>query len=648
MSVKQEIEKLRTEIHQFNHEYYMLDMPRVSDAVYDTRFRRLRELEDANPEFKCRTSPTVNVGAKLSSTFAPVKHGSPLLSLDNAMNYEDYVRMVKPMENYTVCLEPKLDGLALVVTYIAGKLQVAATRGDGSTGENVTANAVGIDNLPKTLRGLSPSIEVRGEVVMPIEGFNEYNKHAKRPFINPRNAAAGSLRHSDPRESAARPLKFIAYSATLIDGSQLAETQYDTLQLLATLGFETADIAVCKPEAIQGHHEDLMAGRNSLPYAIDGMVVKVNDFSIQEKLGSNRRVPLWAFAYKFPADEGETVLRDIIIQVGRTGAITPVAILEPVFVGGVTISRCTLHNLDEVDRLDIRIGDTVVLQRAGDVIPKIVSVDTSRRPSQTVPFTAATRCPVCNSQIVKVGDEVVVRCSGGWNCSAQRIGLLTHFVSRKSFDIDDIGKVMCTHLVEAGIVECPADLYKLTIEDFSEINVSKLVAEKVLRNIEAKRVMSFAKVLYSLGIPVIGETNSEKLAEIYPDVDSLYKAKVEDLAKIVGIGEITAKDIIDSLHTPASKMMLTRILEQVTIHKPPAKLSDSLQGKVYAVTGSFEGYPRATIKAAIKTRGGKVSSSVSKRVTGVLVGTNPGSTLADAESLGLPILGQEDLVELLK
>ncbi|MCP4000230.1 MAG: NAD-dependent DNA ligase LigA [Gammaproteobacteria bacterium] len=667
--------ELRTQIRHHNRRYYELDDPEIPDIEYDRLFLQLRELEAEFPELLTEDSPTQMVGGAAQKQFAPVKHSIAMLSLDNAFSDEqlgafnqrvlDRLQQTEPV-HYSV--EPKLDGMAISIRYEAGKLVVAATRGDGRTGEDVTHNVLTINSLPKILKGTTvPSLlEVRGEVFMPSAGFEALNKMARqrgeKTFANPRNATAGSLRQLDSTVAAERPLDIFIYGVGAYEGIELPGSHSDVLLVLADLGFPVCpeNKVVSGVEECLDYYQQIGARRSQLDYEIDGVVYKVNDLAQQAELGFVARAPRWAIAHKFPAQEELTRVMNVDWQVGRTGAVTPVARLEPVFVGGVTVSNATLHNMDELERKDVRVGDTVIVRRAGDVIPEVVSVVKEKRLKAARRVKLPVHCPVCGSDISRPEGEAVARCSGGLFCSAQRKEAIKHFVSRRALDIEGLGSKLIDQLVDSGAIETPADIFNKHRVNAESLAGLERMAEKsalnIMQSIEASRDVSFGRFLYALGIREVGEATAENLAVVFGGLGSLEAAAqdVESLQAVPDIGPVVAAYIgafFSQEHNLEVIAQLTgvgglRLQETSPAISDPAELL--LTGKTFVVTGTLQSMTRDGAKDRIRQLGGKITASVSKNTNFVVHGDAPGSKFAKAQKLGISLLDEAAFLKLLE
>lgn len=664
---------LRKELADHSYRYYVLDDPTVPDAAYDRLFRELQELEAEDPGLVVPDSPTQRVGAPPAAGFAEVRHGVAMLSLDNAFSEDEFrafdQRARERLEteaDLQYSAEPKLDGAAISLTYEQGHLVKAATRGDGTVGEDVTHNVRTIRSVPLRLRGKAPpdTVEIRGEIIMPLDGFRQLNEAASKTgeklFVNPRNAAAGSLRQLDPSLTATRPLALFAYGVGAISGGGLPGTHSALLARLRQWGLPVAGEAavVTGVAGCIAYHAKMLERRSRLRYGIDGVVFKVDDLALQAQLGTVARAPRWAIAYKFPAEEQMTKVEAIEFQVGRTGVLTPVARLEPVFVGGVTVSNATLHNLGEVHRKDVRVGDTVIIRRAGDVIPEVVGVVTDRRPARTAPVATPSQCPICGSAVAVVEDEAAIRCTGGLVCPAQRKQSLLHFVSRRALDIDGLGSQLIEQLIDPArdggpLVSDPGDIYRLSpeqligLERMAERSVTKLLAA-----IGKSKATTLARFLYALGIPEVGEATARNLSAQFRSLDSLMDATEEQLMAVEDVGPTMAGHIRRFFAEPHNRQVI-RQLRQAGVHweesietAPGGEMP--LQGKTFVVTGTLDSMGRDEVETRIRELGGKATGSVTKKTDFVVVGENPGSKLTKARSLGVTILDEEAFRKLLE
>jgi len=666
-AVRHEAERLCAEIQHHNHCYYVLDQPEISDADYDRLLRRLQELEEQYPELVTPESPTQRVGAEPVEAFGTVRHSIPMLSLGNALDEAEfrewYQRAADGLdgEPFEMVAEPKLDGLAVELVYEDGRFVLGSTRGDGVTGEDVTQNLRTIRSIPLRLRSASrrppARLEARGEVYMDRDRFVELNERreeaGEQPFANPRNAAAGSLRQLDPGITASRPLRIFLYGLGEVEGVEL-ESHTDELRLLADLGLPTAEHRICTTvEEVQAFWDEMNARRETLSFEIDGIVLKINSLAQQKRLGVRSRSPRWAIAYKFPARQATTVVRDIEVQVGRTGALTPVARLEPVRVGGVEVSNATLHNQDEIDRKDVRIGDTVVIQRAGDVIPEVVSVVKDRRTGDERAFQMPGTCPVCGSEVERPEGEVVARCIN-FACPAQVKGRIEHFASRGAMDIEGLGTKLVDQLVEKGLVSSPADLYFLTHGQLAGLErMAEKSAQNLLDALEASKGRSLARCIYALGIRHVGEHVAEVLAEGFGSIDALMGADYDLLEATYEIGPIVARSVRDFFDNPENVAAIER-LRQGGVQFPPVERREPVEegetlfaGRTFVFTGALS-MPRAEAEALVKERGGRAASSVSKKTDYVVAGEKAGSKLAKAEKLGIMVLTEEEFKAMLE
>lgn len=664
MSLQQQIDTLRQDLRRYEYEYHVLDNPTIPDAEYDRLFHQLKALEAAHPELITADSPTQRVGAKPLSGFAQIRHEIPMLSLDNAFSDEEFYAFVKRIEDrlirlpepLTFCCEPKLDGLAVSILYVNGVLTQAATRGDGTTGEDITANIRTIRNIPLQLLMDNPParLEVRGEVFMPHAGFERLNQQAlekgEKTFANPRNAAAGSLRQLDPKITSKRPLVLNAYGIGIAEGIDLPNTHYDRLQWLKSIGIPVnPEIRLCNgTDEVLDFYRDIQNKRSSLGYDIDGTVLKINDIALQEKLGFISKAPRWAIAYKFPAQEELTRLNDVEFQVGRTGAITPVAKLEPVFVAGVTVSNATLHNGDEIERLDIAIGDTVVIRRAGDVIPQIIGVLHDRRPADARPIVFPETCPVCDSAIVRIEGEAVARCTGGLFCAAQRKEALKHFVSRKAMDIDGVGGKLIEQLVDRELIHTPADLFKLDLTTLTRLErMGAKSAENALTSLEKAKHTTLARFIFALGIREVGEATALNLANHFKTLEALQNADLEALQQVPDVGEVVANRILAFWHEPHNVAVVNDLIAQ-GVHWETVETKEvtenRFKGKTVVLTGTLTQMGRNEAKALLQDMGAKVSGSVSAKTDFVIAGDAAGSKLTKAQELGVTVLTEEEFL----
>jgi DNA ligase (NAD+) len=659
------IEQLRQQIAHHNYLYHVRDAPELSDAAYDDLLKELRALEAAHPELVTPDSPTQRVGAAASAAFAPVVHGQPMLSLENAFDAEDVAafdaraRQAAGDQPVEYVAEPKLDGLAVSLVYEKGRLARAATRGDGATGEDITANIRTIAAVPLELRGKAPRhIEVRGEVFMPLAGFARLNAEQQvrnqKLFVNPRNAAAGALRQIDPRVTASRPLELYFFGVGLIEGYAAPGRYSELLEQLRDWGLRTSALAqqVAGLDGLLGYYERLQAMRPRLEYQIDGVVYKVDDRALQERLGHVSRAPRWAVAHKFPPEEARTVLRDVEFQVGRTGALTPVARLQPVLVGGATVSNATLHNMDEIGRKDVRIGDTVVVRRAGDVIPELARVVPELRPRGARRIRLPERCPVCDSPVEQVEDQAVARCTGALRCQAQRHEALRHFASRRAMNIEGLGDERIAQLIERDLVQSPADLYTLGVVTLAELDrMGGKSARNLHEAIAGSRHTTLPRFLFALGIRDVGEATAAALARQFAGLDALRAADVEALQATPDVGPVVAARVAAFFADHGNNQVVDALLQQgVTWPAMPALAAKGqpLAGKTVVLTGTLEDRTREEAKEQLEALGAKVSSSVSQKTDYVIAGADAGSKLAKARELGVAVLDGAGLAQLLE
>ncbi|GHX38149.1 DNA ligase (NAD(+)) LigA [Vibrio cholerae] len=667
-NVEQKLTELRQILHEHGVRYYVEDAPTIPDAEYDRLMRELLELEAAHPELMSSDSPSLRVGGRPLDAFESVVHEIPMLSLDNAFDDSElesfYRRMtdrLPAVQHSAFCCEPKLDGLAVSLLYENGVLTRAATRGDGTTGENITENVRTIKAIPLRLQGADfpTRLEVRGEVFMPKAGFEALNaralKKGEKQFVNPRNAAAGSLRQLDSKITAQRPLAFYAYSVGVIEGRELATSHYQRFLQLKGWGLPICPETklVTSLTEVKAFYQDILQRRQSLVYEIDGVVIKVDDIQLQERLGFVARAPRWAIAYKFPAQEELTLLNDVEFQVGRTGAITPVAKLEPVFVGGVTVSNATLHNADEIERLGVMVGDTVVIRRAGDVIPQIVSVVLERRPENAKPIVFPTRCPVCQSDVERVEGEAVARCSGGLICQAQRKEALKHFVSRKAMDVEGLGDKVIEQLVDREMVSTPADLFRLRAGELTILErMGPKSAQNVIDALNKAKQTTLPKFLYALGIREVGEATALNLAQHFLSLEAIQQASLEQFIEVPDVGVVVASHLQAFFAQDRNQQVINELLEQgitwPALTAAPVAVDSALAGKVVVLTGSFTQLSRNDAKAALQALGAKVTGSVSKNTDMVFAGEAAGSKLAKAAELGIQVFDEQALIEFLK
>lgn len=656
----EQYDALKQTIHQHNVAYYVEDAPQIPDVEYDRLMQQLLEIEAAHPEWIGPDSPSQRVGAAPLSAFEPVEHLQPMLSLGNAFSDDELIDFdqrikdrLKSTASITYCCEPKFDGLAVSLLYRNGLFERAATRGDGSTGEDITQNVRTIKNVPLKLVGHCPDLlEVRGEIYMPHSGFEQLNSEARaagqKVFVNPRNAAAGSLRQLDSAITAVRPLVFNAYSVGVVEG-ELPATHFGVLTFLKDKGFVVSRYAQ-QVQGIEGcldYYQQMAAIRDQLPFDIDGLVYKVDDLELQRRLGFVARAPRYAIARKFPAQEEMTLLKAVEFQVGRTGAVTPVARLEPVFVGGVTVSNATLHNKDEIERLGVHIGDTVVIRRAGDVIPQVVSVIAERRPSDAMPIVYPSQCPVCDADLEQTEGEAAVRCSAGLACSAQVKEAIKHFASRKAMDIDGLGDKLVELLVDEGLVKTVADLYRL--EDWQLASLPRMAdksAQNLVAALAASKTTTLARFLFALGIREVGQATAATLAQSLKTLDAIMAASAAELEELPDIGPVVASHIALFFEQP-NNVELIRQLQEVGVHWPAVVIAGNrpLEGQTIVLTGTLETMGRSEAKERLQALGAKVAGSVSAKTHKVVAGAKAGSKLAKAQELGIAVLDEQEFAK---
>ena len=661
------IARLRGDIVFHQHCYFVLDDPVIPDTEFDRLFQQLIELEKQYPSLIVSDSPTQRVGARPVLEFKNARHSIPMLSLENAFDEQQVINFERRIHNrlgdssaVRYSAEPKLDGVAISIRYRQGKLVLAATRGDGSVGEDVTHNVRTIGAVPLRLRdGPYPDdLEVRGEIFMPKSGFEELNERARaageKTFANPRNAAAGSLRQLDPKVTAQRPLSMFVYAANVADAGQLPACHSQTLLRLRDWGFKLSkENAVV--EGVQGciaFYNKIRALRDALPYDIDGVVYKVDDYELQSIIGNVSRAPRWAIAHKFPAQEELTRVNAIEFQIGRTGAVTPVARLEPVSVGGVTVSNATLHNIDELHRKDVRVGDTAIVRRAGDVIPEIVGVVKQRRRKGARIVRLPSKCPICGSDVIQPEGEAVARCTGGLTCTAQTKETLKHFVSRRGLDVEGLGAKLIDQLVDRGIVKNPADLFGLDQAKLQSLDrMGERSADNLVNALGASKETTLARFLYALGIREVGEATALNLANYFRDLNVLVKASAEELQKVPDVGPIVAQHIAGFFNQLHNRDVIQQLVKKRGIHwpKPEASIqSDTLiSGKTFVLTGTLTGMTRTEAKARIQSLGGKVTAAISSKTDYVVYGKNPGSKFDKAQNLGIKTIDENGLSDLL-
>ena len=667
--VRAEYEQLKDELNQHNHSYYVLDEPTIPDSEYDRSMRRLQEIEQQYPELLSDDSPSQRVGGAPLPSFSQVSHAVPMLSLDNAFSDEEleaFDRRISDRLNYKtdqqidyVC-EPKLDGVAVSLLYRDRLLVRGATRGDGKVGEDITANVRTINSIPLKLSGagIPELLEVRGEIYLPRSGFDKINAVAMakgdKPFVNPRNAAAGSLRQLDSKITASRPLEMCAYSVGQFQGGETPDSHLNMLKALVGWGFKinTYVEAVQGIAACEAYYERMQERRDQLPYDIDGIVYKVNDLLLQQRLGFVAKAPRWAIARKFPAQEEMTQLLDVEFQVGRTGALTPVARLAPVFVGGVTVSNATLHNGDEIARLGLCIGDTVIIRRAGDVIPKVAAVVLDRRPADAKPILFPENCPVCQSPVRRIEGEAVARCSGGLFCGAQSKEAIKHFASRKAMDIDGLGDKLVELLVDRGLIYSPADLYELTAAKIADLDrMGEKSAQNLIDAIAASRQTTLGKFLFALGIREVGEATGQTLARNFGSLEAIIEADQDALLEVDDIGPVVAYYIRDFFRNPDNLSIINALRESGVSWDDidiSAQDSQPLKGQTWVLTGGMEIMSRAEAKDRLQELGAKVAGSVSAKTSQVVAGPGAGSKLTKAQSLDIPVLDEQQFLAFLE
>ena len=662
-AIGKRVEKLREEIEYHNYRYYILDQPEISDAQYDRLMKELEKLEEQYPELRSPNSPTQRVGAHPLEEFEIVRHTIPMLSLANAFDESearDFDKRVKKFlgtsEDIEYAAEPKFDGLAVELVYERGQFVVGSTRGDGINGENITQNLRTMRTVPLQLIQKEISapqrLEVRGEAIMQVEKFKELNRKREEMgepfFANPRNAAAGSIRQLNPKITAERPLEIYFYALGEVIGRTF-KTQWEVLKTLPKWGLRTNPyVRKCKNiDEVLDYYREMNEKRETLPYEIDGTVIKVNRFDLQARLGEIARSPRWALAFKFPPKQETTKILDIIVQVGRTGALTPVAVMEPVRVGGVEVSRATLHNQDEIDKKDVRVGDTVVIQRAGDVIPEVVQVITSKRKATEKKFKMPSKCPVCGAEVVK--EEAIHRCIG-LDCPAQLKGRIKHFASKRAMDIDGLGVKLIDQLVDKGLVKDVADIYYVSKQQLIELErMADKSAQNIIDAIEKSKTKPLSKFLYALGIRHVGETTAEDLARSFPRLDDFFHLSEEDLMEVEGIGPEVAASVVQFFRDKKNKESIERLRKAgVKVTEPTGKEKGKLVGKTFVFTGALKTFQREEARNLVESLGGMTASSISKKVDYVVVGEDPGSKSDKAKELGIKTLTEEEFKKMIK
>jgi len=661
-AIRKRVDRLREEIEYHNYRYYILDQPEISDAEYDRLMRELEKLEEQSPELRSPNSPTQRVGASPLEEFEIVRHTLPMLSLANAFDESEAREFDKRVKKFLgtsdaieYVAEPKFDGLAIELVYEAGQFVVGSTRGDGINGENITQNLRTIKTIPlQLIRKEMPvpeRLEVRGEVIMQLKKFKELNRkreeRGESPFANPRNAAAGSVRQLDPKITVERPLEIYFYALGEVRGRTF-KTQWDVLKTLPKWGLRTnPHVRKCKDiDEVLDYYHEMNEKRETLPYEIDGTVVKVNSFDLQTRLGEIARSPRWALAFKFQPKQETTKILDIRVQVGRTGALTPVAVMEPVKVGGVEVSRATLHNQDEIDRLDVRIGDTVVIQRAGDVIPEVVQVVTSKRTGEEKAFEMPSKCPVCGAEVVK--EEAIHRCIG-LDCPAQLKGRIRHFASKRAMDIDGLGVKLIDQLVDKDLVRDVADIYYINKEQLIELErMAEKSAQNIINAVEKSKTKPLSKFLYALGIRNVGETTAEDLASHFPRLDKFFDLSEDDLMEVQGIGPEVAASVHRFFGDKKNRESIDLLKKAgVKVIEPKAKEKGKLAGKAFVFTGALKNFARDEARTLVESMGATTTSTVSKKVDYVVVGEDPGSKLDKAKELGIKTLTEEEFKKMI-
>jgi len=660
---RQEIERLRSLINHHNHRYYVLDRPEISDAEYDSLMRRLQELEAEHPDLLTPDSPTQRVGAAPLEEFGTIEHRLPLLSLGNVFSNEELlawhkrVLNLRGQQDFDFVCEIKMDGLAVALTYVDGKLVTGATRGDGFKGEDVTQNLRTVKSIPLSIsKDAPPRLEVRGEVYLPRAGFKKLNDDRAREgqplFVNPRNAAAGSIRQLDPRVTAQRPLDIYVYALGYAEGKPVPDTHWERMEYLKSLGFKiNPRNRKCRTiEEVEAYHREVEEEKPRLPYETDGIVAKIDSIAIQDSLGYVAREPRWAVAYKFKAEQATTILKDIGINVGRTGSLNPYAILEPVFVSGVTVKQAALHNEEDIRRKDIRIGDTVVVQRAGEVIPEIVGPVLSKRTGAEKVFTMPKRCPACGAEVLRVEGEAMHRCTNA-ACPAQALEKIKHFAA--AMEIDGVGEKLSTIFFEKGLVKDAADIYYLTREQLLGLErMGEKSADKVLKSIGGSKVRALASVIFAIGIPNVGGETATLLASRYLSLDKLARATEEELQSIPSIGPKISESITAFFRQEGNRNIIRKLKEKgVKLEEEPSKAKPGdlpLSGKEFVITGKLTSSTRSEAETKVKALGGTAGSSVTKKTSYLVVGEDPGSKLDKARSLGVTILTEEEFLKMIE
>ena len=667
--IKQQVIQLREQLHKAGYAYYVLDDPIMEDAVYDQLYRQLQDLEAEYPELITSDSPTQRVGDKSASQFNSVEHNIPLYSLENAFNSQElakwetrWQRQMEAIPEFRYVCELKIDGSAIALTYENGILVRGATRGDGVRGEEITQNIKTIRTIPLKLNldNPPPRVEVRGEAFLPLDVFEAINlergQSGEALFANPRNAAAGTLRQLDSKVVARRKLNFFAYTLHLDNGE--IESQWQSLERLQQMGFlVNPNRKLCNSLAeVEAYFQEWDTGRKTLPYMTDGVVVKLNAYRLQQQLGFTNKFPRWAIALKYPAEESPTIVKEIIVNVGRTGAVTPMAIMQPVQLAGTTVQRATLHNSDRIAELDIRVGDTVVVRKAGEIIPEVVRVIGELRPAGTVPYQMPTKCPECNSTLVRPEKEAVTRCINS-SCPAILRGSIIHWASRNAMDIRGLGERIAVLLIKNNLVSSVADLYSLTVEQIASLErMGTKSAENLVKAIAESKHQAYHRIVYGLGIRYVGSTNAKILTESFPTIEDLSQASFEAIEAVYGIGEEIAQSVFEWVRVPSNQALIRELQAaglQLSRARSSTEANDErsnqrLTGKTFVITGTLPSLKRSEAQKLIEQAGGKVTGSISKKTDYLLLGENAGSKLAKAEKLGIPQLSEAELLELIK
>ena len=657
MNPKERIEELTAQLTQANYLYYVLDNPTMPDFEYDRLLRELEELEAANPDFASPDSPTKRVGGEALSQFEKVSHPVPLMSLQDVFNREELIdfleKILSAEPSAAFSVEPKIDGLSVALEYIDGHLVRGATRGDGNVGEDVTENLKTIHSIPMTIENAPPRLIVRGEVFMPKKSFEKLNARqeaeGKPLFANPRNAAAGSLRQLDPKIAAKRGLDIYIFNIQLAEGVTFS-SHTESLEFLRQLKFKVIPQKCLSTIAeIDAEITAIDANRENLICDIDGAVIKVDDLTMRERLGATAKFPRWAAAYKYPPEIKPTIVEDIVVQVGRTGVLTPKAVVRAVRLAGTTVTNATLHNQDFISQRDIRIGDTVLIRKAGEIIPEILEVDFSKRPENALPYQLPQTCPVCGAKVEKDEDGAFLRCTGA-ECPAQLSRNISHFVSRDAMDIDGLGSAIVDGFIEKGLIHSPADIYYLTLEDIKSLWKSgTTAAKKLLKSIEASKQQDLSRLIYALGIRQVGSKTGKVLASTFGNLDALMLATVDELTQIQDVGAVTAANIFDWFHQEQSRHMIERLREAGVNFESKRVVSDThFAGMTFVLTGALSKFTREEATEKIELLGGKAAGSVSKKTSYVVVGENAGSKERKARELGIPILSEDDFLDMIQ